>query len=82
MITKTAYDNSSEASDRDRNLAGRNLDYAVAQAAFANLAWLPFWRSAAAQEDSPAGELSAKVHALDFSDGMLAQAKNKVSWTM
>ena len=80
MITKTAYDNWSETYDRDRNLT-RDLDYAVTQAAFANLRFSSVLEIGCGTGKNTAllASIAAKVHALDFSDGMLAQAKKKVS---
>ena len=80
MITRAAYDIWSETYDRDRNLT-RDLDHEVTRATLA-----PFRFSSVLEIGCGTGKntallasIAAKVHALDFSDGMLAQAKNKVS---
>ena len=80
MNTRTAYDSWSETYDRDRNLT-RDLDYAVTQAALANLRFSSVLEIGCGTGKNTAllASIGAKVHALDFSDGMLAQAKNKVS---
>ena len=79
MNTKTAYDSWSETYDRDRNLT-RDLDYAVTQAALANLRFNSVLEigCGTGKNTSLLASIGAKVHALDFSDGMLAQAKEKV----
>ena len=80
MNTRTAYDSWSETYDRDRNLT-RDLDYAVTQAALANLRFSSVLEIGCGTGKNTAllASIGAKVQALDFSDGMLAQAKNKVS---
>jgi ubiquinone/menaquinone biosynthesis C-methylase UbiE len=77
--TRTAYDNWSETYDRDRNLT-RDLDHTVTQAAFANLRFSSVLEIGCGTGKNTAllASVAAKVHALDFSDGMLAQAKTKV----
>ena len=80
MNTRMAYDSWSETYDRDRNLT-RDLDYAVTQAALANLRFSSVLEIGCGTGKNTAllASIGAKVQALDFSDGMLAQAKNKVS---
>jgi len=77
--TKTAYDSWSETYDRDRNLT-RDLDYAVTQAAVANLRFNSILEIGCGTGKNTVllASIGARVHALDFSGGMLAKAKQKV----
>lgn len=79
MNTRTAYDSWSETYDRDRNLT-RDLDYAVTQAALANLRFNSVLEIGCGTGKNTVllATIAANVQALDFSDGMLTKAKEKV----
>ena len=80
MNTRTAYDSWSETYDRDRNLT-RDLDHEVTRATLASFRFSSVLEIGCGTGKNTAllASIAAKVHALDFSDGMLAQAKTKVS---
>ena len=80
MSTRTAYDSWSETYDRDRNLT-RDLDHVVTRATLSHLRFSSILEIGCGTGKNTAllASIGAKVRALDFSDGMLAQAKNKVS---
>ena len=80
MNTRTAYDSWSETYDRDRNLT-RDLDHVVTRATLSHLRFSSILEIGCGTGKNTAllASIGAKVHALDFSDGMLAQAKTKVS---
>ena len=80
MDTQAAYDSWSETYDRDRNLT-RDLDLTVTQTALAGLHF-----SSVVEIGCGTGKntvflatIAAKVHALDFSECMLAKAIEKVT---
>lgn len=80
MNTRTAYDSWSETYDRDRNLT-RDLDHEVTRSTLASLRFSSVLEIGCGTGKNTAllAAIAARVHAVDFSDGMLAKAKEKVS---
>lgn len=78
--TRVAYDRWSDTYDRDRNLT-RDLDHEVTRSTLVSFRFSSVLEIGCGTGKNTAllATIAAKVHALDFSDGMLAQAKNKVS---
>lgn len=80
MKIKSAYDNWSSTYDQDRNLT-RDLDQAMAIKAFADRRFDNILELGCGTGKNTMlfAEISKAVHALDFSEGVIEQARKKIS---
>jgi ubiquinone/menaquinone biosynthesis C-methylase UbiE len=79
MSIQQAYTHWSESYDQDRNLT-RDLDQVVSQKALGNLHFKSILEIGCGTGKNTAllAQIGEKVHALDFSEGMLQKAKEKL----